>query len=315
MNILKIAKEVCLIEAEEIQQLSNHIDKNFEGAIQVISKSEGKLIVIGMGKSGLIGKKMAATFASTGTPSFFLHPAEAYHGDLGMIEKDDIVMLISNSGETDEILKVIPFLKSQGNIIVSMTSSKDSTLGKNSDFFINIGVNKEACPLQLAPTSSTTATLVMGDAMAVVLMKLKQFEEKDFAKYHPGGSLGRRLLMRVKDVMKTNHLPVSKKDDSIKELIHKITSGHYGLSVVIEKGNIVGVVTDGDIRRAMDANEKNFFSLNTSDIMTHTPVLILESEKLTTASEIMNQKKINTLIVVNSHREFVGIVQMYDLGL
>ena len=313
MNILKIAKEVFSTESKEIANLSNLLTEDFEKALQSIYKAKGKLIISGMGKSGIIGKKIAATLASTGTPSFFLHPGEAYHGDLGMIEKEDIVLLISNSGETDEVLKLIPFLTSQKNITISMTGNPLSTLAKNTHYHLNISVTQEACPLQLAPTSSTTAALVMGDAIAVVLMKLRDFKDVHFAKYHPGGSLGRRLLTTVEAVMKKKNLPIVGENESTKNIIHTITDGKCGLVVVLDESNIKGVVTDGDIRRAMETKEDKFFSLTAKDLMSENPKIINQNEKLTVANELMNSEKISSLIVVNDQSRFVGIVQLYDL--
>jgi len=315
LKILKIAKEVFEIESKEISNLSNLLTDDFEKCINVVLSTKGKFIISGMGKSGIIGKKIAATLASTGTPSFFLHPGEAYHGDLGMIEKDDVVLLISNSGETDEVLKLIPFLKNQGNITISMTGKPNSTLAINTNYHLNVAVQKEACPLQLAPTSSTTATLVMGDAIAVALMKLRNFEDKDFAQFHPGGSLGRRLLTKIENVMKKENLPICKKNINIKEVIHKITDGKCGLVVVVENSLIQGVITDGDIRRSMENSEDKFFSLKANDLMSKNPKTVNKNEKLTIASKVMNENKVNSLLVVNDQNEFVGIVQMYDLGI
>ena len=315
MEIKKLAQEVFEIEAKEIANLSHRLTDDFEKSINAILESSGKLIVSGMGKSGIIGKKIAATLASTGTPSFFLHPGEAYHGDLGMIEENDIVLLISNSGETDEVLKLIPFLKHQKNCTISMSGNDNSTLAKNTNYHLNIAVEKEACPLFLAPTSSTTATLVMGDALAVTLMKLRDFKEENFAKFHPGGSLGRRLLTTVGDVMKKHELPITNFNATIKEVIQRITEGKLGLVVVSDENGINGVITDGDIRRAMESREKEFFGLLAKDLMSLHPKLIDESEKLITASTIMSENKINSLLVVNAVNDFVGVVQMYDLGL
>lgn len=315
MNILSIAKEVFEIESKEISNLSNLLTEDFEQSINAVLNANGKFIISGMGKSGIIGKKIAATLASTGTPSFFLHPGEAYHGDLGMIEKDDIILLISNSGETDEVLKLIPFLKVQGNITISMTGKPNSTLALNTNFHLNVAVEKEACPLQLAPTSSTTATLVMGDAIAVALMKSRDFQDKDFAQFHPGGSLGRRLLTKIENVMKKENLPICEKDINIKEVIHKITDGKCGLVVVVENKLIEGVITDGDIRRSMENSEDKFFSLKANNLMSKNPKTVNKNEKLTIASEIMNENKVNSLLVVNDQNEFVGVVQMYDLGI
>jgi len=315
MEIKKLAQEVFEIEAKEIANLSHRLTDDFEKSINAILESSGKLIVSGMGKSGIIGKKIAATLASTGTPSFFLHPGEAYHGDLGMIEENDIVLLISNSGETDEVLKLIPFLKHQKNCTISMSGNNDSTLAKNTNYHLNIAVEKEACPLFLAPTSSTTATLVMGDALAVTLMKLRDFKEENFAKFHPGGSLGRRLLTTVGDVMKKHELPITNSNATIKEVIQRITEGKLGLVVVTDENGINGVITDGDIRRAMESREKEFFGLLAKNLMSLHPKVIDESEKLITASTIMSENKINSLLVVNAMNDFVGVVQMYDLGL
>ena len=315
MEIKKLAQEVFEIEAKEIANLSHRLTDDFEKSINAILESSGKLIVSGMGKSGIIGKKIAATLASTGTPSFFLHPGEAYHGDLGMIEENDIVLLISNSGETDEVLKLIPFLKHQKNCTISMSGNNDSTLAKNTNYHLNIAVEKEACPLFLAPTSSTTATLVMGDALAVTLMKLRDFKEENFAKFHPGGSLGRRLLTTVGDVMKKHELPITNSNATIKEVIQRITEGKLGLVVVTNKNGINGVITDGDIRRAMESREKEFFGLLAKNLMSLHPKVIDESEKLITASTIMSENKINSLLVVNAMNDFVGVVQMYDLGV
>ena len=315
MEIKKLAQEVFEIEAKEIANLSNRLTEDFEKAIKAILESSGKLIVSGMGKSGIIGKKIAATLASTGTPSFFLHPGEAYHGDLGMIEENDVVLLISNSGETDEVLKLIPFLKHQKNRTISMSGNDNSTLAKNTNYHLNIAVEKEACPLLLAPTSSTTATLVMGDAIAVTLMKLRNFKEENFAKFHPGGSLGRRLLTTVGDVMKKDKLPMTNSDATIKEVIQKITEGKLGLVVILDKNQIKGIITDGDIRRTMESRENEFFSLQAKDLMSSHPKSIQESDKLIRASTLMSENKINSLLVVNEVDGFVGVVQMYDLGL
>ena len=315
MDIKKLAQEVFEIESKEIANLSKRLTDDFEKAINAILQSSGKLIVSGMGKSGIIGKKIAATLASTGTPSFFLHPGEAYHGDLGMIEENDIVLLISNSGETDEVLKLIPFLKYQKNCTISMSGNDDSTLAKNTNYHLNIAVDKEACPLFLAPTSSTTATLVMGDALAVTLMKLRDFKEENFAKFHPGGRLGRRLLTTVGDVMKKKNLPIISSQATIKEVIQRISEGKLGLVVIIDNNKIMGIITDGDIRRTMESREKDFLNLKAEDLMSNHPKLIYESDKLISASNIMSQHKINSLLVVNESNDLVGVVQVYDLGV
>jgi arabinose-5-phosphate isomerase len=315
MNINNIARRVFEIESKEIANLSYLLTDDFSDCIHAVLNTSGKFIISGMGKSGIIGRKIAATLASTGTPSFFLHPSEAYHGDLGMIEKDDIVLLISNSGETDEVLKLIPFLKSQENVIIAMSGKPNSTLAKNSNYHLNIAIEQEACPLHLAPMSSTTATLVMGDAIAASLMQLRNFQDSDFAQFHPGGSLGRRLLIKVKDVMKKDVLPVCSENTKSKDIIHTITAGKFGLVTVVENNKIKGIITDGDIRRVMESQEENFFNLEAKDIMSTSVKKIFEESKLVEASDIMSKNKINSLLVINKNFELSGIVQMYDLGI
>ncbi len=315
MNSLQIARQVIKTEAEQIANLLNLLDDDFEHAVNAVLQSKGKVIISGMGKSGIIGKKICATLASTGTPSFYLHPAEAYHGDLGMIEAQDIVLLISNSGETDEVLKLIPFLKEQGNMMLSMSGNAHSTLAKNTHYHLSIAVEEEACPLQLAPTCSTTATLVMGDALAVALMQNRQFKDEHFARFHPGGSLGRRLLMTVKDVMLSHNLPICQKETKVHDVVHSITQGKCGLVVVLQDNIIQGVVTDGDIRRAMETQESIFFSLTAANLMSTQPKTIQQTARLTEVSDIMEQYKINSVLVVNDEQAFVGVVQMYDLGI
>jgi len=314
VDIRTIAREVFFIEALAVQKLADNLSEEFEHVVEAILNCQGKLIISGMGKSGIIGKKIAATMASTGTPSFFLHPGEAYHGDLGMIEKEDMVLLLSNSGETDEVLKLIPFLKSQGNTTIAMSGNITSTLAKNSTFHLNVAVEKEACPLQLAPTSSTTATLVMGDALAVTLMKLRGFKESDFAQFHPGGSLGRRLLTRVEDVMFKKNLPTIQESATIKALIHTMSEGRLGLAIVMDGSKIKGIITDGDIRRAMESLEESFFSLTLEQLMSNTPKSIGLKAKLTEAQTLMTEAKVNSLLVVDGNR-LIGVIQIYDLGL
>lgn len=315
MKSIEVAKQTIEIESSAILTLKNQIDNNFSQAVSHISKSNGKLIITGIGKSGLIGQKIAATLASTGTPSFFIHPTEAYHGDLGMIEPDDTVLLISYSGETDEILKIIPFLKKQNNLTISMSGNPSSTLATNTTFHIGIHVDQEACPLSLAPTSSTTATLVMGDALAIALMKSKNFQDENFAKFHPGGTLGRRLLTKVKDVMRNNNLPTCKESTNTKDLVTIISNGKLGLAIVNDANEkLLGIVTDGDIRRAMLNHEKEFFNLNASSLLSKNPKSIEPNEKLTKAHKEMTKHKINSLIVTDNNM-VVGVVQMYDLGI
>tara|TARA_A100001388_G_scaffold266341_1_gene239350 strand:+ start:899 stop:1846 length:948 start_codon:yes stop_codon:yes gene_type:complete len=315
MNILNIAKEVFEIESRAVSNLSNLLTSDFEKSVSIIKNSKGKLIITGMGKSGIVGKKIAATLASTGTPSFFLHPADACHGDLGMIEKNDVVLLISNSGETDEILKLIPFLKDQKNKTISITGNPFSTLSKNTNYHLNINTRLEACPLQLTPTSSVTTTMVMGDALAVTLMKVKNFKEIDFAKFHPAGSLGRKLVQTVESVMKKENLPIVMLNESVKNVINIITKGKCGLVVVLDKNNnILGVISDGDIRRAMEKVESIFFNLKAEDLMTRKPKMTSKFTRLLDAEKIMNKHKISSLLVVDNN-SLTGIVQLFDLGV
>jgi len=314
VNINSIAKNVFEIEAREIVKLSTKLTVDFEKAVKAILECRGKLIVSGMGKSGIIGRKIAATMASTGTPSFFLHPGEAYHGDLGMIERDDIVLLISNSGETDEVLKLVPFLKAHKNIIIGMSGNPDSTLAKNSSYHLNISVKEEACPLQLAPTSSTTATLVMGDALAVALMRLRDFQDRDFAQFHPGGSLGRRLLTKAEDVMRSENLPIIGLDDSIKDTVQTISEGKMGLAIIMNSSQIIGIITDGDIRRAMESMQERFFSLKAKDLMSKNPKIVDSKSKLTEVQKMMTDYKVNSLLVCKEDN-LLGVIQIYDIGI
>jgi len=314
MDTLQVAKEVFKLESDAIANLGNCLTQDFTYAVESIVGSNGKVIVCGIGKSGHIGKKIAATLASTGTPSFFLHPAEAYHGDLGMVDAKDILVLISNSGESDEILKLIPFFKNQNNTLIAMSGRSDSTLVQNSDYFLNIAVEKEACPLQLAPTSSTTATLVMGDALAVALMQMRNFKANDFAQFHPGGSLGRRLLTKVGDIAQKENLPIASLDESIVDVVHAISKGGFGLSIIMHNEKVMGIITDGDIRRAMEQRQRDFFKLQAKDLMSVNPKTIEANATLHQAGQMMEQHKINSLLVVEL-QSLMGIVQIYDLNI
>jgi arabinose-5-phosphate isomerase len=309
-NSLTIAKDVFKIEADAIANLSNLLDEQFNGAVDAILNTTGRVVICGMGKSGLIGTKIMATMASTGTQCFFMHPGEAFHGDLGMVAQQDVFIALSNSGETEEVIKLLPFLKDNENIIISMTGKPESTLAKNSHFHLNIAVPQEACPLQLAPTSSTTATLVMGDALAVALMEARNFQPQDFARFHPGGSLGRKLLTKVKHEMKTRNLPFVNNNASMKEIIHTMNEARLGLCIV-EHG--LGVITDGDLRRHMELDASSIMSKTAKEIMSANPLTIDENEKLSTAEELMNERKITSLLVKNSD-EIVGVIQIYDLN-
>lgn len=306
-----IAKRVFDIEIESLQQVAGSIDDEFARVVDAILKSTGKLVVIGIGKSGLIGKKIAATLASTGTPSFFLHPGEAFHGDLGMVGPNDIVLLISYSGETDEVLKLIPYLKWNKNVMIGITGNPVSTVAKNCSYHLNIKVEREACPLELAPTSSTTAALVMGDALAIALMESRNFQQHDFARFHPGGSLGRKLLVKVKDLMRTDKLPFINEEASFMDLLLRMSEGRLGMVIVGEASRIKGVVTDGDLRRAL-LKHPDTSTLTIAEIMTVNPVIIDEHEFVGYAEQLMLEKKITTLLVGSAqNRSIAGVYQIY----
>ncbi|MBC7399044.1 MAG: KpsF/GutQ family sugar-phosphate isomerase [Mucilaginibacter sp.] len=304
-----IGKRVFAVEIESLQHVAGLLDDNFTSVVEAILGCKGKVIVIGIGKSGLIGKKIAATFSSTGTPSFFLHPGDAFHGDLGIIGTNDAVILISYSGETDEVLKVIPFLKWNKSLIISITGNPTSTIAKNSDNHLNINITREACPLALAPTSSTTAALVMGDALAIALMESRKFQEEDFARFHPGGSLGRKLLTRIKDLMRTDNLPFIQKDASFTDVLLSMSEGKLGMVIVGTKDKIEGIITDGDLRRALLRNQ-DIAKLSVKDMMTANPIIIDGDEFVSQVEILMMEKKI-TNVLVGKKRKIVGVYQIY----
>ena len=314
-DVLTSAKRTLSLEAEALNNLANILDEQFVGAVDRILACKGKVIITGMGKSGLIGRKIAATLASTGSPSFYLHPGEAFHGDLGMISPEDVVLALSHSGETDEVLKIVPFIHSNGNVLISITSNPNSTLAKNSDLHLNTGVKEEACVLQLAPTTSTTAQLALGDALAIALMEARQFTAMDFARLHPGGSLGRRLLMTVGNVMRSNDLPVVGPDCGAVEMIHKVSRGGLGLIIIVDNGQIIGIVTDGDIRRAMESREAEFFKIKALDIATRSPKCVNVNAKLIEAERLMTQNKVNSLLATDDEGALCGVIQIYDIKL
>ncbi|MBQ2414821.1 MAG: KpsF/GutQ family sugar-phosphate isomerase [Alistipes sp.] len=314
-EILDLARRTLNVEAEALQMMAQRLGDDFLSAVNRILSASGKLIVTGMGKSGLVGRKIAATLASTGTPSFFLHPGEAFHGDLGMISKEDVILALSFSGETDEVLKIVPFIQSNGNTLISMTGNPNSTLAKNSDIHLDVNVKEEACILHLAPTTSTTAQIAMGDALAIALMKARQFTSMDFARLHPGGSLGRRLLMTVGNVMRKDDLPIVAADCSATEMIHKVSRGGLGLIVIQDGDEIVGIVTDGDIRRAMESRQAEFFSISAIDIATRNPKTINMNAKLIDAEKLMTKHKVNSLLAVDDQGKLQGVIQIYDIKL
>ena len=293
-----IAQQVFATEAKAVADLSAKLDEQFVLAIDAMLAGKGKVVVCGMGKSGIIGKKMASTFASTGTPSFFMHPGEAYHGDLGMVTPDDIFLAISNSGETREVLKLVPFLRDNQNTLIAMTGNPDSSLAKAANCHLNIAVQREACPLQLAPTSSTTAALAMGDALAVTLMQTRGFAPEEFARFHPGGSLGRRLLRSVADEMQTDNLPLVKPADDVLSLIAAISQGGLGL-VIVRNANGLGVITDGDIRRALEQYGEQVFAQTAEDLMSLNPANVPPETRVEDALALMEQRQITRLLVIN----------------
>ncbi len=307
------AHEVFAIEAQAVAALAGQLDSAFDKAVETILAAQGRVVISGVGKSGLIGRKISATLASTGTPSLFMHPVEAFHGDLGMMRKEDVFLAISYSGETEELLKIIPFIKANGIPLVSMSGKAQSTLARHSDAHLSVHVQKEACPLELAPTSSTTATLAMGDALAVALMKARHFKPEDFARFHPGGSLGRKLLTTVDQVMFREQLPLVEPTDKLSQVIDTISRGRLGLAVVHESLAIKGIITDGDLRRAMDKYGAAIFELQASDIMTSEPKVIARNLKLAEAEDMMSRLKITSLLV-EEDRKLAGIVQLYSLN-
>ncbi len=292
--------------------ISNFSQDNINKIIDEILNNSGRLIVSGIGKSGLIGKKIAATLASTGTRSFFIHSTEAYHGDLGMINQNDILLLISYSGESDDVLKVLSFCNENEIKTISVTGNKNSTLAKNSNYFINSNIISEACHLDLAPTSSTTATLIIGDAIAVTLMKAKKFNEADFAKYHPGGKIGKRLLTKVKDVMKTDKLPILDKNMDLSDIIYNISNSGYGIGFLLQNKNIIGVITDGDIRRAIKL-ELNLKKIQLQSLINKNFKFTRPDSNLHEVKNIMQTNKIITLPVIDTDNTLVGLVQYYDI--
>lgn len=315
MQILEVARDAVQTESDALLKLKESLGEEFVKAVNTILASHGKVIMTGMGKSGLIARKIAATLASTGSPSFYLHPGEAFHGDLGMISKEDIIIALSYSGETDEVLKIVPFIHDNGNTLISMTGNPESALAKNSDIHLNVAVDHEACILHLAPTTSTTVQLAMGDALSCALMKARNFTAKDFARLHPGGSLGRRLLMTVGNVMRRHDLPIVDENCTAIEMIHAISQGGLGLIVICRGERILGIITDGDIRRAMERRQAGFFSIKPMDIATPSPKTIHPEEKLIEAEKMMTRYKVNSLLVVDGEQHLVGVIQIYDIKL
>ena len=302
-------------EAEATLNLINQLDENFDKAVSLMFHCTGKVIVTGVGKSGNIGAKIAATLSSTGTPAFFVNPLDVYHGDLGVMTKDDVVLALSNSGQTDELLRFIPMVLHMNIPIIGMSANPNSLLAKYSTAHLKVWVEKEACPLNLAPTSSTTAALVMGDALAIALMRVRNFKPQDFAQFHPGGELGKRLLTTALDVMRSDELPIIPKDMHLGEAIIHVSKGKLGLGVSLDNGKVIGLITDGDIRRAMERWQAEFFDHTVSDIMTREPKIVLPTTKITEIQQIMQKNKVHTVLVCDEGRHFLGVVDHYSCML
>ncbi len=310
-NILAIAKKTILSESEAITKLIDFLDENFYEAVQRIYESKGRLIVTGIGKSAIIAQKMVATFNSTGTPSMFLHAAEAIHGDLGMVQNDDLIICISKSGNSPEIKVLVPLLKRFGNTLIAITGNTTSFLAKGSDFVLNTTVDTEACPINLAPTNSTTAQLVMGDALAVCLMEMRDFKPEDFAVYHPGGALGKKLLLRVKDMIEHSLKPMVTPDTSIKKAIFEISEKRLGVTAVIEDNKIIGIITDGDIRRMLN-DVDSIADLTAKDIMSKNPKVVSSETMAVDALNILEDFSITQLIVADNG-EYKGVLHLHDI--
>jgi arabinose-5-phosphate isomerase len=314
MDIIQSGIKVLQIEAEALSRLITRIDQRFVDAVNALHRCEGRVVVSGMGKSGIIGKKISATLASTGTPSFFLHPAEGLHGDIGMISRGDVLLAISNSGETEELLKILPSIERLGLFLISMTGNSRSSLARESDVTLDISVKEEAGAMGIVPTASTTATLAMGDALAVALFELRGIKEADFAFFHPGGMLGRRLLLRVKDVMhRGDDIPVVKEEASFKDALFEMTRKKMGMTTVTDgKGKLTGVITDGDLRRLLE-KEEQVFRKKAKELMSKNPKMIDENALAAKAVQVMESFSITVLPVTGENGEMTGVVHLHDL--
>ncbi len=314
-KIIEDAKNILKIEADAVRKLIDRVDESFVQAVHVMYECRGKVVVTGMGKSGIIGKKIAATLASTGTPALFLNPAEGSHGDIGMVSKDDVILAISNSGETEEVVRILPTLKRLDMKIIAMTGNFQSVLSKRSDVSLDISVAEEACPMGLAPTASTTAALAMGDALAISLLSKKGFTEEDFAFFHPGGSLGRKLLLTVEDLMHSGDVvPSVDSDTLVKDAIIEISSKRLGLTTVLDTDNkLLGVITDGDLRRGLEKWGEDFFSLRAGEVMTHRPKTIRKNMLAAKAVALMEKYTITVLVVAEEDHTVDGVIHLHDL--
>ncbi len=299
-------------EAKAVLDMIPMLDENFDKAVNMMLHCHGKIIVTGVGKSGHIGAKIAATLSSTGTPSFFINPLDVFHGDLGVMTSDDVVLAISNSGQTDELLRFIPMVLHMNVPIIGMSANPQSLLAKYSTIHILVKVEKEACPLNLAPTSSTTAQLVMGDALAIALMQERKFKPKDFAQFHPGGELGKRLLTTAADVMRSEDMPILPSDMHLGDAIIEVSRGKLGLGITLDEGRVIGLITDGDIRRAMERWQAQFFDHTVSDIMTRDPKMVLPTTRIAEIQRIMHRHKIHTVLVADQQKHLLGVVDHYS---
>lgn len=310
-TLMASARKTILAESEAIANLSNLLTDDFAKAVEIIFQSKGRLVVTGIGKSAIIAQKIVATLNSTGTPSLFLHASEAIHGDLGMVQEHDVVICISKSGNSPEIKVLVPLLKRFGNILIGITGNLTSFLGKESDYVLNAYVESECDPINLAPTNSTTAQLVLGDALAVALMELRGFQAEDFAKYHPGGALGKKLLLRVKDMLDMTHKPVVAPDSSIKKVIVEISEKRLGVTAVVEDEKVIGIITDGDIRRMLNERD-SFLDLTAKDIMTKNPKVIKSTDMVVDALNILEDFSITQLVVVDENK-YLGVLHLHDI--
>lgn len=314
-TVREVAVKCFRDEAQAILDLIPLLDDNFDNTVELIRNCKGKVIVTGVGKSGHIGAKMAATLSSTGTPAFFINPLDVFHGDLGVITPDDVVVAISNSGQTDELLRFVPYLLEHRIPLVGISGHPDSLLGKYATYHLNTRVSHEACPLNLAPTSSTTATLAMGDALACALMEVRKFQAIDFAQFHPGGSLGKRLLTTARDVMRSTDLPVISPDMRLGEAIIHVSKGKLGLCVAVEDGKIAGLITDGDVRRAMESLQDKFFNVSVRQVMTKAPKCVSPATKIDQIQRIMHVNKIHTVLVKDEKDRLLGVVDHFSCML
>ena len=315
-NVQEYAVRCLKDEAEAILSLIPQLDENFDKAVDMIYSCKGKVIVTGVGKSGNIGSKIAATLSSTGTPAFFINPLDVFHGDLGVMTPDDVVLALSNSGNTDELLRFLPMILHMKVPVIAMSGNSESLLAKYSDVHIKVKVEKEACPLNLAPTSSTTAALAMGDALAVALMQVRNFKPRDFAQFHPGGELGRRLLTTAEDVMRADELPILPEEMHLGEAIILVSKGKLGLGISLNSAKEVeGIITDGDIRRAMEKWQAEFFNHTVADIMTRTPKMVSPDTKISEVQKVMIKYEVHSVLVVDENRHLLGVVDHYSCML